>query len=85
MREEGKSGIHLAEVSVFARMTGKNRHFCDLSQQVLSGVVAFTSPDVISTSPKNLLTSRIYFTVLQLSKFLIKHHLPVGHVKNRIP
>ena len=29
----------MAEVSVFARMTGKNRHFRDLSQQVLSGVV----------------------------------------------
>ena len=25
---------------MFARMTGKNRHFRDLSQQVLSGVVA---------------------------------------------
>ena len=33
-------GIHLAEVSVFARMIGKNRHFRDLSQQVLCGVVA---------------------------------------------
>ena len=32
-------GIHLAVVSVFAGMTGKNRHFRDLSQQVLSGVV----------------------------------------------
>ena len=30
----------MAEVSVFAGMTGKNRHFRDLSQQVLSGVVA---------------------------------------------
>ena len=35
----GKSGIHLAAVSVFVGMTGKNRHFRDLSQQVLSGVV----------------------------------------------
>ena len=35
----GKSGIHLAEVSVFAGMTGKNRHLRDLSQQVLSEVV----------------------------------------------
>ena len=34
-------GIHLAEVSVFAGMTGKNRHFRDLSQQVLSGVVVW--------------------------------------------
>ena len=33
-----KSGIHLAEVSVFARMIGKNRHFRHLSQQVLSGL-----------------------------------------------
>ena len=29
----------MAEVSLFAGMTGKNRHFRDLSQQVLSGVV----------------------------------------------
>ncbi|CAH3184261.1 unnamed protein product [Porites lobata] len=36
----GKSGIHLAAVSVFVGMTGKNRHFRHLSQQVLSGVVA---------------------------------------------
>ena len=28
------------EVSVFARMAGKNRHFRDLPQQVLSGVAA---------------------------------------------
>ena len=40
IRGGGKSGIHLTEVSVFAGMTGKNRHFRDLSQQVLSGVVA---------------------------------------------
>ena len=44
----------------------------------------FTSPDVISTSPKNVLTSRIDFTVLLLFEFLKKHHLPVGQVKNRI-
>ena len=29
--ETGLLGIHLTEVSVFARMAGKNRHFCDLS------------------------------------------------------
>ena len=46
--------------------------------------LAFTSPDVISTSPKNVLTSRIDFTVLLLFEFLKKHHLPVGQVKNRI-
>ena len=46
--------------------------------------LAFTSPDVISTSPKNFLTSRIDFTVLLLFEFLKKHHLPVGEVKNRI-
>ena len=46
--------------------------------------LAFTSPDVISTSPKSFLTSRIYFTVLLLLEFLKKHHLPVGQVKNRI-
>ena len=39
IREGGKSGIHLATVSIFARMTGKNRHFRDLSQQLLSRVV----------------------------------------------
>ena len=46
--------------------------------------LAFTSPDVISTSPKNILTSRIDFTVLLLIELLKKHHLPVGQVKNRI-
>ena len=51
---------------------------------VLSLIVAFTSPDVISTSPKSFLTSRFDFTVLLLFKFLKKHHLPVGQVKNRI-
>ena len=47
-------------------------------------MLAFTSPDVISTSSKNFLTSRIDFTVLLLFEFLKKHHLPVGQVKNRI-
>ena len=46
--------------------------------------LAFTSPDVISTSPKSFFMSRIYFTVLLLFEFLKKHHLPVGQVKNRI-
>ena len=46
--------------------------------------LAFTSPDVISTSPKSFLTSRIYFTVPLLFEFLKKHNLPVGQVKNRI-
>ena len=46
--------------------------------------LAFTSPDVISTSPKNFLTSRIDFTVLLLLKFLKKHHLPIRQIKNRI-
>ena len=35
------------EVSVFARMIGKNRHFRYLSQQVLSGVVAAGNTFVI--------------------------------------
>ena len=39
--------------------------------------LAFTSPDVISTSPQNFLTSRIDFIVLLLFEFLKKHHLPV--------
>ena len=46
--------------------------------------LAFTSPDVISTSPKSILTSRIDFTVILLFEFLKKHHLPVGQVKNGI-
>ena len=45
---------------------------------------AFTSPDIILTSPKNFLTSRIDFTVPLLLEFLKKHHLPIGQVKNRI-
>ena len=35
--------------------------------------LAFTSPDVISTSLKSFLTSRIYFTVLLLLEFLKKN------------
>ena len=46
--------------------------------------LAFISPDVISTRPKNFLTTRIDFTVLPLFEFLKKHHLPVEQVKNRI-
>ena len=46
--------------------------------------LAFTNPDVISTSPKNFLTGRIDFTVLLLFEFLKKRHLPVRQVKNRI-
>ena len=46
--------------------------------------LAFTSPDIISTSPKNFLTSRIDFMVLLLFKCLKKPHLPVGQAKNRI-
>ena len=46
--------------------------------------LAFTSPDVISTSPKNFSLSKIDFTLLLLFEFLKEHHLPVGQVKNRI-
>ena len=46
--------------------------------------LAFTRPDIISTSPKSFLMSRIDFTVLPSFKFRKKHHLPVGQVKNRI-
>ena len=40
-------------------------------------MLAFTGPDVISTSPQNFLTSRIDFIVLLLFEFLKKHHLPI--------
>ena len=43
---------------------------------------SFTSPKVILTSSKSLLTSRINFTVGLQFEFLKKHHLPVGQVKN---
>ena len=45
--------------------------------------LVFTSPDVISTSPKNVLTSRIDFTVLLLFEFLKKRHLPVRQIKKQ--
>ena len=45
--------------------------------------LAFTNPDVISTSPKSFSSSRIDFTLLLLFEFLKEHHLPVGQVKNR--
>ena len=38
--------------------------------------LAFTCPNVISTSLKNILSNRVGFTVLLLFKFLKKHHLP---------
>ena len=43
--------------------------------------LALTSPDVISTSPKNVLTSIIDFTVLLLFKFLKNITCPVGKLK----
>ena len=46
--------------------------------------LAFSSPDVISSSPKSFFTSRIDFTVLLLFDFLKKHQVPIGQVKNRI-
>ena len=55
-----------------------------VSQVLLQLVVAFTSPDVISTSPRCFLTSRIDFIVLLLFELLKKPHLPVGQVNNRI-
>ena len=42
--------------------------------------LAFTSPNVISTSPKSFLTSRIDSTVPHQFEFLKKHHLPIGQV-----
>ena len=60
----------------------KENHFYSLPFRQAQKL-AFTSPDVISTSPKSFLTSRIDFTVLLLFEFLKKHHLPVGQVKNR--
>ena len=45
--------------------------------------LAFTSPDIISTSPKSFSSSRIDFTLLLLFKFLKEHHLPGGQVKSR--
>ena len=44
----------------------------------------YTSPNVISTSPKNILMSRIAFTVLLQFEFLKKLHLPIRQVKNKI-
>ena len=60
----------------------KENHFYSLPYDKLK--LAFTSSDVISTSHKSFLTSRIDFTVLLVFEFPKKHHLPVGQVKNRI-
>ena len=40
--------------------------------------LAFTSPDVISTSPKSFSASGIDFTLLLFFEFLKEHHLPLG-------
>ena len=61
----------------------KSTRFKQVCQLLLSLIVASASPDVISTSPKDFVTSRIDFTVLLLFKFLKKYHLTVGQVKNR--
>ena len=42
--------------------------------------LAFTSPNITSTSPKSFLTSIIYSTILCQFEFLKKHHLPIGQV-----
>ena len=67
IRGGGKSGIHLAEVSVFARMIGKKRHFRDLSQQLLSGVVASgCKNDFLCTLHEKVVTMHgIFFFFLQ--------------------
>ena len=52
------------------KMFNKSTRFKQVCQLLLSLIVAFTSPDVISTSPKNFLKGRIDFTVLQLFEFL---------------
>ena len=39
----------------------KNRYFCNVSQQVFSGVITCTSPKVIFPSLKKILISRICF------------------------
>ena len=63
----------------------KKNHFYSLPF-LLTGKLklAFTTPNVISASPRSFLTSRIDFTVLFQFEFLKKHHLPVRQVKNRI-
>ena len=39
----GKTSIHLAMFSIFARMMGKDSYFWDVSQHVVSEVVATSS------------------------------------------
>ena len=67
----------------------KSHFFISLTLKTLVMIILFgverksslqlaRSPDVISTSPKSFLMSRIDFTVLLLFQFLKKHHLPVG-------
>ena len=79
MRERQKEGKHLMKYlhvySSYYLQGAKKIIFTACHSGKLK--LAFTSPDVISTSPKNVLTSRIDFTVLLLFEFLKKHHLPV--------
>ena len=75
--------VDKASSSTRKRPTGcKENHFYSLP--IGQAEAAFTSLDVILTSSKNSLTSRIDFTVLLLFEFLKKHHLPIGQVKSRI-
>ena len=81
------AGTLSGDVSNFSFITFTFDGLCRVQRKSflqLAITLALTSPDVISSSPKIFLTSRIDFTVLLLIEFLKKHHLPVGQVKNRI-
>ena len=44
---EGENNLLIATVSIFVRVSVKNRYFCKVSQQVLSEVVATKSEEGI--------------------------------------
>ena len=59
-------------------------HFNQGAKKIIFTAYHLGKLKVISTSPKSFLKSRIDLIVLLLFEFLIKDHLPVGQVKNRI-
>ena len=82
---------HHHQVPTNLKSTGSQAHQLQGAKKIIftachSGKLklAFTSPDIISTSTKSFLMSRIDFLVLLLLKFPQKHHLPIRQVKNRI-
>ena len=87
-REDRKFWKRFGRQNEFYKDLGKSNVYSQGAKKIIFTAchlgklkLAFTSPEIISTSPKSFLTSRIDFTVLFCSNSL-KNSTPVGQVKN---